>query len=79
MRKTKKNYDFKWELDWLRYHSRDQADQGEVLDNYCHVTSALKTLRSEDHVIILNFLIMEKEIPQYLPIPNGQFIIKWSI
>ena len=32
--------------------NRGQVDQGEVLDNCCHVTSALRTLRFEGHVII---------------------------
>ena len=30
---------------------RGQADQGEVLDDCCHVTSVSGTLRSEGHVI----------------------------
>ena len=35
----------------MRNGSRSQTDQGEVLDDYCHVTSAPGTLRSEGHVI----------------------------
>ena len=30
----------------MRGCGRGQADQGKVLDNYCHVTSALGALRS---------------------------------
>ena len=30
-----------------------QTDQGEVLDDCCHVTSALETLCSEGHVITI--------------------------
>ena len=31
----------------MRRYSGGQTDQGEVLDDCCHVTSALGTLRSE--------------------------------
>ena len=32
--------------------SEGQTDQGEVLDDCSHVTSALRTFRSKSHVII---------------------------
>ena len=35
----------------MRRYSRGQTDQGEVLDDYCHMTSTSETLRSE--VILL--------------------------
>ena len=36
-----------------------QANQGEVLDDYCYVTSALKTLHSKSHII--TFVIWLKQ------------------
>ena len=39
----------------MRRHSRGQADQGEILDDCCHMISASRTpriIRSKDHVII---------------------------
>ena len=47
MRRERKNRGSKWELDWVRRYGGGQTDQGEVLDDCCHVTSALETLRSE--------------------------------
>ena len=37
----------------MRRDSGSQTDQGEVLDDCCHVTSASGTLRSEGHVITI--------------------------
>ena len=31
----------------MKHYGRGQTDQGEVLNDYCYVTSALGTLRSE--------------------------------
>ena len=31
----------------MKRYGRGQTDQGEVLDNYCHITSASETLRSK--------------------------------
>ena len=45
------NYGSKWEPDWVRCYSKGQADQGEVLDNCCHVISALGILHSNDYII----------------------------
>ena len=39
----------------MRRGSGSQTDQGEVLDNCCHVTSTLGTLRSEGYVITIGF------------------------
>ena len=36
----------------MKHCAGGQADQGEVLDDCCHVNSNLETLRSEGHVII---------------------------
>ena len=51
----RKNRDSKWELSWVRRCDRSQANQEEVLDDCCHVTSVLKALRSgsKDHIIII--------------------------
>ena len=40
----------------MKRHGGRQADQGVVLDDYYHMTSALGTLYSEGHIII-EFLI----------------------
>ena len=47
MRRERRNRGCKWELDWVRRYGGGQTDQGEFLDNCCHVTSASWTLRSE--------------------------------
>ena len=52
MYRTRKKRSFKWESNWVRRYIRSQADQGKVLDNCCHVISAIGTFCSEDHVII---------------------------
>ena len=41
----------------MRRGSGSRTDQGEVLDDCCHVTSASGTLRSEGHVITLKLFI----------------------
>ena len=53
MRRMRWNRGSKWEPDWLRRCGGGQADQGEVLNDCCHVTSASGTLRSEGHVITI--------------------------
>ena len=42
-------------LNGVRCCGGSQADQGEVLDNYCYVTSTLEALRSgsEGHIITI--------------------------
>ena len=35
----------------MRQCSKSHTDQGEVLDDYCYVTSALGTFCSESHII----------------------------
>ena len=47
MRRERRNCGSKWELDWVRHYDGGQTDQGEVLDDCCHVTFALGTLRSK--------------------------------
>ena len=47
MRGERRKRSSKWELDWVRRYGGGQTDQGEVLDDCCHVTSASGTLRSE--------------------------------
>ena len=47
MPRKKKNCGSKWELNRVRRYSRGQTDQGEVLDDYYHMTSVLGILRSE--------------------------------
>ena len=37
----------------MRYCGGGQADQGKVLNNYCYVTSVLRTLRFKDYVITI--------------------------
>ena len=37
----------------MRRCGKSQTDQSEVLDDCCHVTSALGTLRSKGHVITI--------------------------
>ena len=37
----------------MKHCGGSQTDQGEVLDDYCHVTSASGTLHSEGHVITI--------------------------
>ena len=37
----------------MRRHGRGQTNQGEVLDDSCHATSALGTLRCEGYDITL--------------------------
>ena len=57
MRRERKNRGSKWEFDWVRRYGGGQTDQGEVLDDCCHVTSASGTsgiLRSE--VTLLHFV-----------------------
>ena len=42
---------------WFEKNPRvegSQTDQGEVLDDGCHMTSASRALRSKGHVIIIN-------------------------
>ena len=39
----------------MRHCSGSQTDQDEVLDDCCHVNSALETLHSEGHVITIAF------------------------
>lgn len=43
----------------MRHCSEDQVDQGEVLDNCYHITFALRTFCSKNHVIteILRFIL----------------------
>ena len=54
MRKVKKGIQgSKWEPDSMRHGSGSQTDQGEVLDDCCHVTSASGTIRFEGHVITI--------------------------
>ena len=40
----------------MRCCDESQTDQGKVLDDYCHVTSALGTFRSKGHVITLHYI-----------------------
>ena len=47
VRRMRWNRGSKWEPDWVRRCGGGQTDQGEVLDDCCHVTSASGTLRSE--------------------------------
>ena len=49
--KERKNRGFKWELHCVSHHGKNQTNQGEVLDDCCHVTSAFETLRTKGHVI----------------------------
>ena len=53
VRRMKKNCGSKWEPNWVRHYSGSQDEQGEVLNDYCYMTSILRTLRSsfEGHVI----------------------------
>ena len=37
--------------DSMKRCGRSQTDQGEILDDCCHVTSTLGTLHFKDHVI----------------------------
>ena len=53
----RKNRGSKWEPNWVRHYSESQAEQGEVLDDCCHIASALGTFRSEDHVITHDLLL----------------------
>ena len=41
MHREKKKRGSKWEPNWIKRCNRSQIDQGEVLDDYYHVTSAL--------------------------------------
>ena len=50
----------KWEPNWVKCYGGGQADQGEVPDDYCHVTSASGTLCSKSHVIILKILPLKQ-------------------
>ena len=54
MRRERSNHGSKWELDWVRRYNGGQTDQGEVLDDYYHVTSASGILCFE--VMLLQFL-----------------------
>ena len=60
VRRIRWNRGSKWEPDWVRHCGGGQDNQGEVLDNYCHVTSTLGALRSgfEGHVITI--ILLEK-------------------
>ena len=54
MCKMRQNRDSKWEPDWGRRCDGGQADQGKVLEDCCHLTSASEALCSsfEGHVFI---------------------------
>ena len=47
MRRERRNRGSEWELDWVKCYGGGQTDQGEVLDDCYHVTSASGTLRSD--------------------------------
>ena len=46
MHRKRKNRGSKWELNWVRHYGGGQTDQGEVLNDCCHVTSVTGTLYS---------------------------------
>ena len=49
VRKVRRSRVRRWRSRVRRW--RSLTDQGEVLDDYCHMTSASGTLRSEGHII----------------------------
>ena len=53
MRRIRRNHSFKWEPNWVKHYGIGQTNQGEVLDNYCHVASTLKALCSKGHIITI--------------------------
>ena len=55
MCRERRNRGSEWELDWVRRYDGDQTDQGEVLDDCCHVTSTSEILRSEVTLLQLPF------------------------
>ena len=58
----------------MRRGSGSRTDQGEVLDDCCHVTSASGTLRSEGHVI--TFSAVSRFSSPSFPHQVGRFFTK---
>ena len=47
MRRERRNRGSEWELNWVRCYGGGQTNQGEDLNDCCHVNSALGTFRSK--------------------------------
>lgn len=46
----------------MRHYNGGQADSGKVLDDYCYITSVLRTLHSKNHFITIKIVNKDNHV-----------------